>query len=232
MDRAPRKRSASSTGEKKSKRARKGGIKSVGTFADEDEGEKDGEKVDESDEFDGIHWEGARSVTPLRRPALVFLEYLQIYLFLPFVIEVVGEGADPGQEDLHISVKEEDVKASRVAVDEEKKQKKRKSKPVAPRLTKEQREFAKHVHEAHLLALTASGLLMSERCDDTLIRALILSLLPEVHMKKVKAIKSHEEFVAFMEALLVWWHGTFQIVDETVCHSHPPLKITLVRARK
>lgn len=138
-----------------------------------------------------------------------------VYFFDEFVSHfTAGEGADPGQEDINVSVKEEDIKAPHEK--EEKAKKKRKSKPAAPRMTKEQREFAKEVHEAHVLALTASGLYMNQRCDDTLLRALVLSIIPEMHVKKAKAIRSHESFVNFFESLVVWYHGTIEVVSEAV----------------
>ncbi|XWS75588.1 hypothetical protein CRYUN_Cryun01aG0103500 [Craigia yunnanensis] len=80
-------------------------------------------------------------------------------------------------------------------------------KPVR-RASAEDKELAELVHKVHLLCLLARGRLIDNACDDPLIQASLLSLLP-THLSKISEV-SHITANA-LSPLVTWFHNNFHV---------------------
>ncbi|TVU05803.1 hypothetical protein EJB05_48986, partial [Eragrostis curvula] len=87
------------------------------------------------------------------------------------------------------------------------------TKKNAQRPTAEQKELAELVHKVHLLCLIARGRVVDKACNDPLIQASILSLVPYhlllnvVDVLKLKAVN--------LRSLVSWFHRTFCVTAES-----------------
>jgi hypothetical protein len=109
-----------------------------------------------------------------------------------------------------------------------KKQKIKKQPSVStPRLTKEEKELVLQTYKAHLLALVGSFRLASADCDDSLLQALLLSILPSMHVPVKKHINDDDSFMKWLTAVTVWWSGSFTLV-ETVLSFAPFVLLQLL----
>ncbi|XP_073122136.1 DNA repair protein RAD4 isoform X2 [Henckelia pumila] len=87
------------------------------------------------------------------------------------------------------------------------------------RATSEEKEVAEIVHKCHLLCLLGRGRLIDGACNDPLIQASLLSLLP-THLLKIaefpKLTASH------LSPLVSWFHNNFSVCSPTLaektCH--------------
>ncbi|KAL6862447.1 hypothetical protein ACP4OV_016788 [Aristida adscensionis] len=81
------------------------------------------------------------------------------------------------------------------------------------RPTSEEKELAELVHKVHLLCLIARGRLVDKACNDALIQASILSLIPhhvlwnDVDVPKLKAVN--------LRNLVSWFHRTFCVTAQS-----------------
>ncbi|KAL8047029.1 hypothetical protein ABFX02_08G211900 [Erythranthe guttata] len=93
-----------------------------------------------------------------------------------------------------------------------------KRKPVK-RATAEEKDLAEFVHKAHLLCLLGRGRLVDSACDDPLIQASLLSLLPA---SLLKIADSPKLTASNLSPLISWFHNNFNvrspIAAETPCH--------------
>ncbi|KAL3634209.1 hypothetical protein CASFOL_021263 [Castilleja foliolosa] len=93
-------------------------------------------------------------------------------------------------------------------------------KKLVRRATAEEREVAELMHKAHLLCLLGRGRLIDSACNDHLIQASILSLVPE-HLLKIAEFSNLT--ANNLSPLVSWFHKTFHVrsssVDEKSCHS-------------
>ncbi|KAK3121748.1 hypothetical protein QOZ80_8BG0660270 [Eleusine coracana subsp. coracana] len=87
------------------------------------------------------------------------------------------------------------------------------SKKNARRPTAEEKELAELVHRVHLLCLIARGRVIDRACNDPLIQASILSLVPyhllwnDVDTPKLKAVN--------LRSLVSWFHRTFCVTAQS-----------------
>ncbi|KAH6784518.1 hypothetical protein C2S52_009477 [Perilla frutescens var. hirtella] len=92
-----------------------------------------------------------------------------------------------------------------------------KRKPVR-RATAEEKEVAELVHKAHLLCLLGRGRLIDSACNDPLIQASLLSLVPK-HLLKV--VDSPKLTASCLSPLVSWFHNNFHVrspsLDEKSC---------------
>ncbi|XP_010558600.1 PREDICTED: DNA repair protein RAD4 isoform X2 [Tarenaya hassleriana] len=79
------------------------------------------------------------------------------------------------------------------------------------RATAEDKERAELVHKVHLLSLLARGRIVDKACDDPLIQASLLSLLPS-YLSKVSVFSKIT--VKDIAPLLRWFRGVFSVRDE------------------
>ncbi|OMP08921.1 DNA repair protein Rad4 [Corchorus olitorius] len=80
-------------------------------------------------------------------------------------------------------------------------------KPVR-RASAEDKELAELVHKVHLLCLLARGRIIDNACDDPLIQASLLSLLP-THLLKILEVSNITSKALI--PLVTWFHNTFHI---------------------
>ncbi|KAL9160688.1 hypothetical protein ABFS82_08G217000 [Erythranthe guttata] len=89
----------------------------------------------------------------------------------------------------------------------------------AKRATAEEKDVAEFVHKAHLLCLLGRGRLVDSACDDPLIQASLLSLLPT---SLLKIADSPTLTASNLSPLVSWFHNNFHvrspIAAETPCH--------------
>ncbi|KAL0332819.1 UNVERIFIED_CONTAM: DNA repair protein [Sesamum calycinum] len=94
-----------------------------------------------------------------------------------------------------------------------------KRKPVR-RATAEEKEVAEFVHKAHLLCLLGRGRLIDCACNDPLIQASLLSLVPTHLLKIAEASKLT---ASRLVPLVSWFHNNFHVRSQSVaeksCHS-------------
>ncbi|XP_062003363.1 DNA repair protein RAD4 isoform X1 [Rosa rugosa] len=93
------------------------------------------------------------------------------------------------------------------------------------RASVEDKELAELVHKAHLLCLIARGRLIDRACDDALIQASLLSLLPEhlLHISKVAKLTAKHLF-----PLVCWFQNNFRVRTTSVRRSfHSALNFAL-----
>ncbi|XP_020269305.1 DNA repair protein RAD4 isoform X2 [Asparagus officinalis] len=77
----------------------------------------------------------------------------------------------------------------------------------------EDKELAVLVHKVHLLCLLARGRLVDNACDDPLIQASILSLLPSLLLKimETPGLKAN-----MLGSLVRWFHENFRVRSQTI----------------
>uniref|UniRef100_A0A0E0AVI8 Rad4 beta-hairpin domain-containing protein n=1 Tax=Oryza glumipatula TaxID=40148 RepID=A0A0E0AVI8_9ORYZ len=83
-------------------------------------------------------------------------------------------------------------------------------KKTARRLTAEEKELAELVHRVHLLCLLARGRVIDKACNDPLIQASILSVLPQHVLRNsvdTPILKANE-----LRSLVSWFHNTFSVI--------------------
>ncbi|XP_022759202.1 DNA repair protein RAD4 isoform X2 [Durio zibethinus] len=80
-------------------------------------------------------------------------------------------------------------------------------KPVH-RASAEDKELAELVHKVHLLCLVARGRLIDNACDDPLIQASLLSLLP-IHLSKISEVSNVTANA--LSPLVTWFHNNFHV---------------------
>ncbi|KAH1131022.1 hypothetical protein J1N35_002400 [Gossypium stocksii] len=80
-------------------------------------------------------------------------------------------------------------------------------KPVR-RASAEDKELAELVHKVHLLCLLARGRLIDSACDDSLIQASLLSLLP-THLLKISEVSNITANA--LTPLVTWFHDNFHV---------------------
>ncbi|XVF31671.1 hypothetical protein REPUB_Repub17cG0011500 [Reevesia pubescens] len=80
-------------------------------------------------------------------------------------------------------------------------------KPVH-RPSAEDKELAELVHKVHLLCLLARGRLIDNACDDPLIQASLISLLP-THLSKISEVSNITANA--LSPLVTWFHNNFQV---------------------
>ncbi|KAM7278405.1 hypothetical protein ACFE04_005539 [Oxalis oulophora] len=76
------------------------------------------------------------------------------------------------------------------------------------RATVEDKEVAELVHKAHLLCLLSRGRLIDKACDDPLIQASLLSLLPQIYFKISTISKLRAKDLVL---IVSWFHKHFQV---------------------
>ncbi|XP_058078380.1 DNA repair protein RAD4 isoform X2 [Magnolia sinica] len=79
---------------------------------------------------------------------------------------------------------------------------------VIRRASVEDKELAELVHKVHLLCLVGRGRLVDRACDDPLIQASLLSLVPTQLQDMVKVPKMKANALT---ALVDWFHGNFHV---------------------
>ncbi|KAL6225771.1 hypothetical protein ACLB2K_004620 [Fragaria x ananassa] len=84
------------------------------------------------------------------------------------------------------------------------------------RASVEDKEVAEHVHKAHLLCLIARGRLIDRACDDALIQASLLSLLPEHLLRVSKVAKLTAKHLL---PLVFWFQSNFRVRTTSVRRS-------------
>ncbi|XP_021296261.1 DNA repair protein RAD4 isoform X1 [Herrania umbratica] len=80
-------------------------------------------------------------------------------------------------------------------------------KPVR-RASAEDKEMAELVHKVHLLCLLARGRLIDNACDDPLIQASLLSLVP-IHLSKISGVSNITSNA--LSPLVTWFHNNFHV---------------------
>ncbi|XVE72231.1 hypothetical protein DITRI_Ditri11bG0022800 [Diplodiscus trichospermus] len=80
-------------------------------------------------------------------------------------------------------------------------------KPVR-RASAEDKELAELVHKVHLLCLVARGRLIDNGCDDPLIQASLISLLP-AHLLKISEVSNITANA--LSPLVTWFHNNFHV---------------------
>ncbi|KAI7745294.1 hypothetical protein M8C21_017215, partial [Ambrosia artemisiifolia] len=98
-----------------------------------------------------------------------------------------------------------------------------KRKPVR-RASAEEKEVAELVHRAHLLCLIGRGRLIDSACDDPLIQASLLSLLPANLLKLLEATNLTADALT---PLVNWFHSTFHV---RISSSESSFQLALARA--
>ncbi|KAI4320284.1 hypothetical protein MLD38_033780 [Melastoma candidum] len=84
-------------------------------------------------------------------------------------------------------------------------------KPVR-RATAEEKELAELTHKVHLLCLLARGRLIDKACNDSLIQASLLSVMPSQFLK----ISEMQRLDAkTLSPLVSWFHGHFKVTEST-----------------
>uniref|UniRef100_A0A0E0QJ92 Rad4/PNGase transglutaminase-like fold domain-containing protein n=1 Tax=Oryza rufipogon TaxID=4529 RepID=A0A0E0QJ92_ORYRU len=86
-------------------------------------------------------------------------------------------------------------------------------KKTARRLTAEEKELAELVHRVHLLCLLARGRVIDKACNDPLIQASILSVLPQHVLRNsvdTPILKANE-----LRSLVSWFHNTFSVIAQS-----------------
>uniref|UniRef100_A0A0E0IC32 Rad4 beta-hairpin domain-containing protein n=1 Tax=Oryza nivara TaxID=4536 RepID=A0A0E0IC32_ORYNI len=86
-------------------------------------------------------------------------------------------------------------------------------KKTARRLTAEEKELAELVHRVHLLCLLARGRVIDKACNDPLIQASILSVLPQHVLRNsvdTPILKANE-----LRSLVSWFHNTFSVISQS-----------------
>ncbi|KDP33184.1 hypothetical protein JCGZ_13449 [Jatropha curcas] len=86
-----------------------------------------------------------------------------------------------------------------------------KRKPIR-RATAEEKELAELVHKVHLLCLLARGRIVDSACDDPLIQASLLSLLP-AHLLKIPEVSKLS--ANSLSPVVSWFHNNFRIRSST-----------------
>ncbi|XP_065849106.1 DNA repair protein RAD4 isoform X2 [Euphorbia lathyris] len=82
-----------------------------------------------------------------------------------------------------------------------------KRKPIR-RATAEEKELAELVHKVHLLCLLARGRIIDSACDDPLIQASLLSLLP-AQLLKISGVSKLS--ASILSPLVSWFHNNFHV---------------------
>ncbi|KAF9592430.1 hypothetical protein IFM89_014920 [Coptis chinensis] len=90
-------------------------------------------------------------------------------------------------------------------------------KKTIPRPTVQDKEVAEVVHKVHLLCLIARGRLIDNACDDSLIQAALLSLIPSYLLKRADEPKLTAKALT---PLIKWFHDNFK-VDCSGCPEKP-----------
>ncbi|XP_076925936.1 DNA repair protein RAD4-like [Bidens hawaiensis] len=98
-----------------------------------------------------------------------------------------------------------------------------KRKPIR-RASAEEKEVAELVHRAHLLCLIGRGRLIDSACDDPLIQAALLSLLPA---KLLKLLEATNLTVDVLTPLVNWFHSNFHA---SISSSEIPFQLALAKA--
>ncbi|KZV40185.1 DNA repair protein complementing XP-C cell [Dorcoceras hygrometricum] len=87
------------------------------------------------------------------------------------------------------------------------------------RATSQEKEVAEVVHKCHLLCMLGRGRLIDRACNDPLIQASLLSLLP-AHLQKIA--ESPNLTASHLSPLVNWFHNQFSVcspsVAEKTCH--------------
>ncbi|KAJ4760239.1 DNA repair protein complementing XP-C cells [Rhynchospora pubera] len=86
-------------------------------------------------------------------------------------------------------------------------------KRTSRRVSPEEKELAEVVHKVHLLCLLARGRMVDKACNDPLIQASVLSLLPS---NLLKITETPNLTVDNLKPLVNWFHSNFQISTESV----------------
>ncbi|KAJ3705821.1 hypothetical protein LUZ61_009526 [Rhynchospora tenuis] len=86
-------------------------------------------------------------------------------------------------------------------------------KRTSRRVSPEEKELAEIVHKVHLLCLLARGRMVDKACNDPLIQASMLSLLPS---NLLKITETPNLTVDNLKPLVNWFHNNFQISTESV----------------
>ncbi|XP_030522585.1 DNA repair protein RAD4 [Rhodamnia argentea] len=81
------------------------------------------------------------------------------------------------------------------------------------RASAEEKESAELQHKVHLLCLLARGRLIDRACDDPLIQASLLSLLPRRLMEHISEIRKVTKMD--LSRLVHWFHGFFRVREST-----------------
>ncbi|EPS64981.1 hypothetical protein M569_09796, partial [Genlisea aurea] len=88
------------------------------------------------------------------------------------------------------------------------------------RASSEEKEIAELVHKTHLLCLLGRGRLMDSACDDPLIQASLLSLVPD-HL--FKTLQNPKLTSSCLSQLVGWFRNNFRVrssnISERSCHS-------------
>ncbi|ONI17468.1 hypothetical protein PRUPE_3G161000 [Prunus persica] len=84
------------------------------------------------------------------------------------------------------------------------------------RASAEDKELAELVHKVHLLCLLARGRLIDRACDDALIQATLLSLLP-VHLLHISKVA--KPTVKDLRPLVFWFQNNFRVRSTSVSKS-------------
>ncbi|XP_061349363.1 DNA repair protein RAD4 isoform X2 [Gastrolobium bilobum] len=86
------------------------------------------------------------------------------------------------------------------------------------RASAEDKDLAELVHRVHLLCLLARGRLIDSACDDLLIQASLLSLLPShlLHLSSVTKLTSKA-----LHPLILWFHDNFHVKNCTNGETSP-----------
>ncbi|XP_027941751.1 DNA repair protein RAD4 [Vigna unguiculata] len=86
------------------------------------------------------------------------------------------------------------------------------------RASAEDKELAELVHKVHLLCLLARGRLIDNACDDPLIQASLLSLLPAhlLQLSNVEKLTSKDLY-----PLISWFHNNFHVKNSTSRETSP-----------
>ncbi|XP_078180088.1 DNA repair protein Rad4 family isoform X1 [Carex rostrata] len=86
-------------------------------------------------------------------------------------------------------------------------------KRTSRRLSPEEKELAELVHKVHLLCLLARGRMIDKTCNDPLIQASMLSLLPS---NLLKITEAPNLTVNNLKPLVNWFHSNFHLLTESV----------------
>ncbi|KAL6565378.1 hypothetical protein OROGR_002329 [Orobanche gracilis] len=93
----------------------------------------------------------------------------------------------------------------------------------ARRATAEEKEVAELVHKAHLLCLLGRGRLIDSACNDPLIQASLLSLVP-THLLKVAEFPNLT--ADHLSSLVNWFHKNFRATSPSVAEKSCHLALT------
>ncbi|PAN35381.1 hypothetical protein PAHAL_6G204200 [Panicum hallii] len=87
------------------------------------------------------------------------------------------------------------------------------TKKTVRRATAEEKELAELVHKVHLLCLIARGRVVDKTCNDPLIQASILSLLPNHLLWSVADVRNLK--AVNLQNLVSWFHRTFCVTAQS-----------------